>query len=160
MAAHVAEVQNLTGLGDVGGQFNGGCLAKFQVGQPLAAVGLPVPEQDVYYRYFSPILTKEIIGDPHHAQLINRAADRALETLVELRTTGESSFARYIAVAKEFAVQSELMRDQQVLRAIAEAEAAGGAASMIMLGNAVFSTVAFEGATRTRLTSHKVDVFE
>jgi len=158
MAAHVAEVQNLTGLGDVGGQYNGGCLAKFEVGQPLAAVALPVLEQDIYYRYFSPILTKEIIGDPHHAQLINQAAERALEILAQLRTAGECNFAEYIAVAKDFAEESKLMHDPQVLQAIAEAEAAGGAASMIMLGNAVFSTVAFEGATKTRLTRHKVSV--
>lgn len=156
MAAHVAEVENLTGLGDVGGQFNGGCMVKLKVGEPLGALSLPVEEQDVYYRYFSPILTKEIIGDPRHAALINAAADEALVELDRLRSAGETRFEAYIAVAKRFAEQSELMRDPSVLAAIAQAEQAGGAASMIMLGNAVFSTVDFEGATRTRLMRHSV----
>ena len=92
MAAHVAEVRNLTGLGDVGGQFNGGCMVKLKAGEPLAAISLPVPEQDVYYRYFSPILTKEVIGSPEQAALINAAADRALSRLAELCESGESHF--------------------------------------------------------------------
>ena len=54
MTAHVAEVTNLTGLGDVCGQLRGGCLAKLVPGDPLAAIALPVAEQTVYYRYFSP----------------------------------------------------------------------------------------------------------
>ena len=158
MAAHVAEVRNLTGLGDVGGQFNGGCMVKLKSGEPLAALQLPVPEQDVYYRYFSPILTKEVIGSPEQAALINAAADRALTRLSDLRDAGEAQFAAYIAAAKAFAEDSRLLRDQKVRDAIAQAESAGGAASMIMLGNAVFSTADFEGATRTRLVKHRVDL--
>jgi len=37
MMAHVAEVENLTGLGDVCAQFHGGCLVKLTAGDPLAA---------------------------------------------------------------------------------------------------------------------------
>ena len=35
MIAHIAEVNNRTGLGDVGGQFNGGITAKYEKGNPL-----------------------------------------------------------------------------------------------------------------------------
>ena len=38
---------------------------------------------------------------------------------------------------------------------VEEVEADGGAASMIMLGNAVFATAAFAGAKETRLTRHR-----
>ena len=76
MAAHVAEVTNLTGLGDVCGQFRGGCLAKLVPGDPLASVALPVPEQAVFYRYFGPIRTRDIIGDPGRAARINAAGGR------------------------------------------------------------------------------------
>ena len=158
MAAHVAEVENLTGLGDVCGQFHGGCLAKLVPGDPLAATALPVAEQTVFYRYFSPIRTREIIGDPDHAGRINAAADTALSDLAELAGRGVPEFREYVAVAKRFSVASGLLRHPEVRWIIAEVEAAGGAASMIMLGNAVFSTTPFDGASETMLAKHRVRV--
>ena len=158
MAAHVAEVENLTGLGDVCGQFHGGCLAKLVPGDPLAATALPVAEQTVFYRYFSPIRTREIIGDPDHAGRINAAADTALSDLAELAGRGVPEFREYVAVAKRFSVASGLLRHPEVRWIIAEVEAAGGAASMIMLGNAVFSTILFDGASETMLAKHRVRV--
>ena len=160
MAAHVAEVRNLTGLGDVCGQFHGGCLAKLVPGDPLAAVTLPVAGQTVFYRYFSPIRTREIIGDPDQVARINAAADVALVDLGALAERGVPDFSEYVAVAKRFSVASDLLRHPGVRRVIDEVEAAGGAASMIMLGNAVFSTVAFEGASETKLAKHRVRVLE
>ena len=160
MIAHVAEVENLTGLGDVCGQFHGGCLAKLTPGDPLAAVPLPVAEQAVFYRYFGPIVTSEIIGDPEHAARINAAADAALSDLDRLAGQGIAAFGAYVAVAKRFAVASGLLRHAEVRRIISEVEAAGGAASMIMLGNAVFSNMAFEGASETRLVRHRVRVVD
>ncbi len=151
MAAHVAEVENLTGLGDVAGQYNGGCNVNLTPGDPLAANRLPVPEQAVHYRYFSPIHTHEVIGSPKQRAMINAAADSALGGLAGLAAASVSDFARYIAYAKQFALESRLLRDPEVIAAIEAAEAAGGAASMIMLGNAVFSTAAFPGSTATRL---------
>ena len=160
MAAHVAEVTNLTGLGDVCGQFRGGCLAKLVPGDPLAAVALPVPEQAVFYRYFGPIRTRDIIGDPERAARINAAAEAALADIDRLGDAGVSAFGEYVSVAKRFSVESGLLQHPGVRRIIEEVEAAGGAASMIMLGNAVFATVAFEGARETRLARHRVRVLE
>ena len=158
MTAHVAEVTNLTGLGDVCGQLRGGCLAKTVPGDPLAAVALPVAERAVYYRYFSPIRTREIIGDPGHAARINAAADGALAKIGELAGAGVSAFDTYVSIAKRFSIESGLLRHPEVRRIIEEVEADGGAASMIMLGNAVFATTAFEGAKETRLTRHRARV--
>ena len=160
MTAHVAEVTNLTGLGDVCGQFRGGCLAKLVPGDPLAAIALPVAEQTVYWRYFSPIRTREIIGDLRRAARINAAADSALADVGRLADRGVTAFGDYIAAARRFSVDSDLLRHADVRRIIADVEAAGGAASMIMLGNAVFSTIAFEGARETRLARHRVRVLE
>ena len=160
MTAHVAEVTNLTGLGDVCGQFRGGCLAKLVPGDPLAAIALPVAEQTVYWRYFSPIRTREIIGDLRRAARINAAADSALADVGRLAGRGVTVFGDYIAAARRFSVDSDLLRHADVRRIIADVEAAGGAASMIMLGNAVFSTIAFEGARETRLARHRVRVLE
>ena len=158
MAAHVAEVENLTGLGDVAGQFNGGCLIKLVPGDPLAAVSLPVPEQIVHYRYFNPINTKDVIGNPEQRERINAAADTALTVLACLANRDESEFASYISVAKEFSIQSGLLLDDEVKGAIRECEETGGAASMIMLGNAVFSDVAFTGAKTTRLAKRRIEL--
>ena len=157
MIAHVSEVENLTGLGDVAGQFNGGCLVKLVRGDPLAAVTLPVPEQEVYYRYFSPINTKDVIGHPERREIINAAADTALRKLTDLKDRNESEFAEYISIAKEFSIQSRLLSDDDVKSAIRECEQAGGSASMIMLGNAVFSDVPFRGAKTTRLSKRRVE---
>ncbi len=158
MIAHVAEVENLTGLGDVAGQFTGGCLVKLVRGDPLAAVSLPVPEQIVHYRYFSPIDTKSVIGNRERRTRINAAADTALGTLTRLKDRRESEFAKYIGVAKEFSIQSGLLVDDDVKSAIRECEQAGGTASMIMLGNAVFADVPFAGAKTTRLATRRVKV--
>jgi len=158
MVAHVAEVENLTGLGDVAGQFNGGCLVKLVRGDPLAAISLPVPEQVVHYRYFSPIDTKSVIGNPEQRERINTAADAALGALTCLKDRGESEFAEYVSVAKEFSIQSGLLVDDDVKSAIRECEQAGGTASMIMLGNAVFSDVPFSGAKTTRLAVRRVKI--
>jgi pantoate kinase len=158
MIAHVAEVENLTGLGDIAGQFNGGCLVKLVRGDPLAAVALPVPEQTVHYRYFSPINTKDIIGHPQQRKRINTAADKALKELEYLKDGNESEFSKYIVVAKEFSIQSGLLSDDNVKKAIHECEKAGGSASMIMLGNAVFSDVPFSGAKITRLAKRRVEL--
>ena len=158
MTAHVAEVENLTGLGDIAGQFNGGCLVKLVPGDPLAAISLPVPEQPVHYRYFSPINTRDVIGHPGQRERINSAAAAALEALGRLKDDNESDFSRYITVAKEFATRSGLLVDDDVKNAIRTCEEAGGTASMIMLGNAVFSDVPFTGAKTTRLAKRRVEV--
>lgn len=160
MFAHIAEVTHLTGLGDVCGQFHGGCLAKTVPGDPLAAAALPVAEPAVFYRYFSPIRTREIIGDPGHAARINAAADGALAEIDRLARAGVADFGAYVAIAKRFSIESGLLRHPEVRRIIEEVEADGGAASMIMLGNAVFATAAFEGAKETRLTRHRARVLE
>lgn len=158
MAAHIAEVENLTGLGDIAGQFNGGCLVKLVRGDPLAAIALPVPEQTVHYRYFSPINTRDVIGSPEARERINAAADEALAELARLKDANENRFACYIRVAKRFSIDSGLLLDEDVKRTIRDCEQAGGNASMIMLGNAVFSDVPFTGAKKTRLAKRRVEV--
>ena len=154
MIAHVAEVENLTGLGDVCAQFHGGCMVKMQPGYPLAAQPLPVPDQPIYYRYFSPIHTRDVLKSPDQKERINRAADAALKPLAALLEVESLDFDACIRVSRSFAVDSGLLRDQMVRQLIQQVEDKGGAASMIMLGNAVFSTRGFAGAEETMLCNH------
>ena len=156
MITHVAEVENRTGLGDVCSQYHGGCLVKLKEGAPLVADTLPIFEQPIYYRYFGPIHTSEVLRDSEQTKRINRAADTALAVLKRLTDTDANPdlFTACFAVAKQFSVESGLLRDARVIDTIAQIEAAGGVASMIMLGNGVFSTYTFDGATETQLSKN------
>ncbi len=153
MIAHVAEVENRTGLGDVCSQYHGGCLVKLQEGSPLTADRLPIAKQPIYYRYFGPIQTSEVLGNTEQTMRINRAADVALNVLKTLTAAKSSDnlFNACCAVSKQFSVESGLLSDARVIDTIAHIEAEGGVASMIMLGNGVFSTHAFENAVETQL---------
>lgn len=153
MIAHVAEVENRTGLGDVCSQYHGGCLVKLKEGAPLVADRLPIAEQPIYYRYFGPIQTSEVLGNREQTLRINRAADTALSVLQTL-TRAEPNVELFNAcfrVSKRFSVESGLLSDTRVIETIEQVEAEGGVASMIMLGNGVFSTHPFEEAVETRL---------
>jgi pantoate kinase len=156
MIAHVAEVENLTGLGDVCAQYHGGCLVKLKVGDPLAAERLPVPEQPIYYQYFGPIHTRDVLADVEQRARINAAADLALKGLEELVHLDAVDFNACVRLSRAFAVDSGLLTDERVRRIIEEVEADGGSASMIMLGHAVFSTRSFAGAQQTMLGIHRV----
>lgn len=156
MIAHIAEVENRTGLGDVCSQYHGGCLVKLKEGAPLVADTLPIPEQPIYYRYFGPIHTSEVLRNREQTIRINKAADTALTVLQKLTRTQSNPdlFTECFAVAKQFSVDSGLLSDNRVIDTIAQIEAAGGVGSMIMLGNGVFSTHAFNGATETQLSKN------
>jgi pantoate kinase len=153
MTAHIAEVENRTGLGDVCSQYHGGCLVKLKEGSPLTADRLPITEQPIYYRYFGPIQTSEVLGNREQTTRINRAADVALRTLQTLTSAKPNAdlFNACFAVSKQFSVESGLLSDARVIDTIAGIEAEGGVASMIMLGNGVFSTHSFDDAVETRL---------
>ena len=153
MIAHVAEVENRTGLGDVCSQYHGGCLVKLKEGAPLVADRLPITEQPIYYRYFGPIQTSEVLGNREQTIRINRAADAALSVLQTLTSADPNTelFNACFEVSKRFSVESGLLSDARVIETIEQIEAEGGVASMIMLGNGVFSTYPFEKAVETKL---------
>lgn len=159
LAAHVAEVENLTGLGDVCAQFHGGCLVKLTPGDPLAAEPMPVaPGSPIHYRYYSPIRTRDILSDPARRERINAAADVALARLRQLQERPGLALGEAIRVSRGFARESGLMAHDGVRAAVDEVAAAGGEASMIMLGNAVFSTIPFTGSTPTCLSARRAEV--
>lgn len=156
-AAHVAEVENLTGLGDVCAQYHGGCLVKLVAGDPLAAQRMPLaPGAPIHYRYFGPIRTRDILSDPERRRRINAAADDALAALGRMREASSLDLGSVIRESRAFAAGSGLMAHEGVLAAVDEVTGRGGEASMIMLGNAVFSDVPFPGSTETALSTRRV----
>ena len=143
LVAHLAEVENATGRGDVGGQFNGGFMLKTKPGAPLEVERLPIPDQTVYCRIFGPISTRDVLRDVATMRRVNSAGARALQALHALPGIDLDSL---LYLSREFAEESGLLRSPRVRHAIAEAELAGGFASMVMLGEAVVSSVPISGS--------------
>jgi pantoate kinase len=133
--AHVAEVTNRTGLGDVIGQNTGGLVIRLKPGAPgIGQVDrIPVPPLKEDYVIRGPISTKEVLSDKAIMKAVNIAGEAALKDLLKRPTLQD-----FMLLSRRFAAQSGLASDW-ALDAIEAVEAAGGMASMIMLGDAVFS---------------------
>ncbi|MBW2983832.1 hypothetical protein KY361_01850 [Candidatus Woesearchaeota archaeon] len=153
MVAHEAEVENGTGLGDVGGQFNGGFNVKLKRGKPLSVTRLPIRDKFIYYQFFSKIETKKIINSKGKKIKINKAGDKSLKNIKKLMNGRKISLKEIIKISKGFSVDSGLLTDKKVKDLIEKIEAKGGNASMIMLGNAVFSDIPFAGSKRVKITN-------
>jgi pantoate kinase len=137
--AHEAEVSNGTGLGDVIAQNTGGLVVRLEPGGP--GIGridrIPVPLLPVDFVVRGPISTKDVLSDQNAMSSVNKAGVVALKELLKRPT-----LQNFMKLSRAFTVQSGLASDW-ARDAIEAVEAAGGMASMIMLGDAVF---AFGGA--------------
>lgn len=133
--AHCAEVVNRTGLGDVIGQNTGGLVVRLEAGSPgIGKVDrIPVPPLEINYVVRGPISTREVLSDPSVMKEINKAGEAALKDLISRPT-----LTRFMELARRFTLQTGLASDW-ALDAIEAVEAAGGLASMIMLGDSVFA---------------------
>lgn len=141
MIAHEAEVKNATGLGDVGGQYNGGVMIKRRKFEPLTVEQLPVLPQKLHVRIFGPIHTPDVINSPEKLTHINRAGRAAME---EITAAGDTlTMRRLLDISYGFSKDSGLLQSARLQESIAAAHAAGHAACMIMLGEAVVSTGPF-----------------
>ena len=63
MIAHIAEVENSTGLGDVVNQYYGGFLVKYESSYKFKVKKIPIKSKKIYYKYFSSINTEKIISN-------------------------------------------------------------------------------------------------
>ena len=151
--AHMAEVFSSTGLGDVGGQFNGGLMVKTKPGYPLRVERLPIPTSPLYIRIFGPIETKSVIDSPERLEEINRAGGIAMQ---DIQDSPGINLDRLIKIACDFAASSGLMQSDKVRQVVKDVEARGGQATMIMLGEAVVSTIPFPGCKSIRISAEGV----
>jgi pantoate kinase len=137
--AHEAEVCNETGLGDVIAQNTGGLVVRLEPGGP--GIGridrIPVPQLPVDYVVRGPISTRDVLSDKQAMSSVNLAGHAALKELLKRPT-----LQNFMQLSRAFTDKSDLASDW-ARDAIEAVEAAGGMASMIMLGDAVF---AFGGA--------------
>jgi len=150
--AHIAEVENKTGLGDVVNQYYGGFCVKLKPSSYFIVKKLPMNNANVYCRYFSKISTKSIITNPKLKNKINESASITLNKIKKLlQNNNHIKLNDIINISKEFAVNSHLLKDKKTIQTIKEIEKKKGNASMIMLGNAVFSDKPFKGAIKLRI---------
>ena len=133
--AHQAEVTFRTGLGDVIAQNAGGLVVRLQPGAPGTGRidRIPVPPLPISYVVRGPISTKEVLSDEKVMKTVNLAGETALKELLKKPT-----FTNFMQLSRRFTVQSGLA-SEWALQAIEAVETAGGLASMIMLGDAVFA---------------------
>lgn len=169
---HIAEVENGTGLGDVVNEYYKGFLLKTVPSSEFKVQKIPITGIPVYYKYFSKLPTKDILADTKRFKQINAAGKKAIEEVQSLLKyvidangmennnwipdqVGDDKvkevFAKIIGISKNFAEESGLLTDQRVKKTIKEIELRGGHASMILLGNAVFSDIPFEGAMELKI---------
>ncbi|WP_433633251.1 GHMP kinase [Halomicrococcus sp. NG-SE-24] len=142
-AAHRAEVAAGTGLGDVFIQSMGGLVTSY-------GDGIERHDRDdrVEYVSFGGMATSDALGDADLMADVERVGGAVLDDLPT-----DPSLPSLTARAWEFAREIGLPTDR-VRDAVTEVEAAGGAASMAMLGETVFA-VGVEGVLdeRTRVAS-------
>jgi pantoate kinase len=130
--AHAAEVSAGTGLGDIVGAARGGLPLRLDPGDPEHGRfdGIPATPR-IEYVSFGEFSTADVLsGD---TEPVTEAGERALERVVETPTVSE-----LLAAAREFATESRLLGGD-TREAIEAVEAAGGHASMAMLGRTVFA---------------------
>ncbi|MDD5474552.1 MAG: pantoate kinase [Candidatus Methanoperedens sp.] len=134
-AAHVAEVTNRTGLGDVTGQTFGGIVIRKKAGAPFTVHvdKIPCSDSKISWVSFGGISTKSVLSDDLKKKSINKAGRLRLRELLK-KPTLENFFRQSRAFAKEIELMSPHVKD-----AIEAVEAAGGLASQAMLGNTVFA---------------------
>ena len=153
LIAHTAEVENKTGLGDVVNQFHGGFCVKLKPSSHFAVRKIPLNNADVYCKYFSKLSTKCVISNKKLKSRINKAAENSLKKIQKLIKWNKTiKFSDIIKISKEFAVNSGLLKDKKTIQAIENIEKNNGHASMIMLGNAVFSDKSFKGANKFKIS--------
>ena len=153
--AHIAEVENKTGLGDVVNQYYGGFCLKQKPSSYFIVKKIPINNANVYCKYFSKLSTKSIITNTKLKKSINKSADASLTKIKELiKNKKKIKLPDIIKISKEFAVNSRLLKDKNTMQTIGNIEKNNGNASMIMLGNAVFSDKNFEGAIKLKIKNN------
>lgn len=135
--AHIAEVENRTGLGDVIAQFHGGFEIRHKPGAP--GIGEITVLDNVWARdvvcfcFGEEIETAKVLRDPRMAQRISQMGQQLLEEL-----TAEFSLKAFCKLSQRFAKTTGLVTPQ-VTAILRQAKRVGvELGSMIMLGNSVF----------------------
>jgi pantoate kinase len=135
--AHIAEVLNHTGLGDVIAQCSGGVETRSKPGAPGIGEILQIPYNEAQHVVLAGrpgLETKEVLTNPTKRARINSVGDDILKDLLKNPT-----FDKFVSSAKKFSNEVGLMT-KGVESALDRLYSAGFEnSSMVMLGDSVFS---------------------
>ncbi len=134
-AAHVADVKNRTGLGDVAGMTCGGIDIRKHAGiPPVGRIDkIPCRNEIISWVSFGEISTRSVLSDGIKKKSINKAGRLGLKELIK-KPTLDNFFHQSCKFAKQIDLMSPKVRD-----AIEAVEASGGLVSQAMLGETVFA---------------------
>lgn len=157
--AHVAEIQNQTGLGTIGTLARGGFLIKTKPGIPVIAQSRSdLIGKRIFSVVFGKLTTNSVLGNKHSINNINKAADEVLN----LFENKHCSFSEILHLSKMFAEKSGILQES-AKNALVHVKRCGGAATMHMLGNAIVANSmkgldGFKNIFSLKITDEKVKV--
>lgn len=134
--AHLTEIAESSGLGDVISEMNGGCVMRLKEGSPtIARTDKIIINKPIYVisKTLSSINTGDIIENPVHIKRINESGHKLLNDL-----SSNPRIENFIKLSRTFSEETGLIN--QELREILEVmdeETIGS--SMAMLGNTAFA---------------------
>ncbi len=133
--AHRAEVKNKTGLGDVIAEGTGGLVMRLQAGAPGVGVVDRIPCEDhvVAWVVGEPLETRAVLAERGRRKAIASAYGKSMQSLLKHPTP-----ENFLQASRRFALDSGLM-GEEVHSAVKILEEKGIPASMVMLGNSVFT---------------------
>ena len=134
--AHLTEIAESSGLGDVISEMHGGCVIRLKEGSPKnAKIDKILLNKPVYVitKTLSSINTGDIIENPEHIQRINHSGQELLSHLLS-----NPSIENFIGLSRKFSEETELINPElyEILN-IMDEESIGS--SMAMLGNTAFA---------------------
>jgi pantoate kinase len=134
--AHIAEVVNRSGLGDVIAQSYGGVVIRKKAGAPQysSVDWIPVAEKEIFCLALGELDTRHVISDPDIVWRINAMGKGAMKKLL-----ASPSFETFMRCSRDFALGTGLASNL-IIDIIEAVESAGGLASQAMLGESVFVT--------------------
>jgi pantoate kinase len=134
--AHLAEVENSTGLGDVIAEAYGGVVIRRKPGPPGIGVVEKIPSPDAEEKIssvtFGTKSTKAVLADDSLKRRINEAGKAALKELMK-----KQNLDNFMRVSRDFSLRSGVISDK-CRDAIEAVDAEGKVASVAMLGETVF----------------------
>jgi pantoate kinase len=133
-AAHLAEVESMTGLGDVAGQSVGGFESRLEPGLPPFGkiTSRPLSDEVVLCVLGGTLETRSVLSDCAWRERITMAGRKAIESFKP-----SESLARFCEVSWQFAKDAKL-DTPEIARAVDESQSEGFG-SMAMLGRSAFA---------------------
>jgi pantoate kinase len=132
--AHLAEVENNTGLGDVIAETYGGVVIRKKPGPPGIGIidTIPHRRERISYVVLGKRPTKAVLLDDSMKRVINEAGRKAMKEMIR-----KPNLENFMLVSRKFSLHSEVISDK-CKDAIEAVEAEGKVASAAMIGDTVF----------------------